>query len=180
MLCWIPRCSFYSILPILLVSWWCLMFRFVFFICFLLVGSSPRWRRSEKNSRFVSDPSCDPSRSAVRRSQGCRLETLQRARCGRCRASSRSWIGQGVRAGEGVQVDEVAAASPSGRPTARCARGRWWNGGAVLAYAQAHPGELASPPPPAQCQIRPDPTRASDRFLFFDSKKAVGRAALSA
>ena len=115
------------------------------------VGSSPRWRRSEKNSRFVSDPSCDPSRSAVRRSQGCRLETLQRARCGRCRASSRSWIGQGVRAGEGVQVDEVAAASPSGRPTARCARGRWWNGGAVLAYAQAHPGELASPPPPAQC-----------------------------
>ena len=36
-----------------------------------MVGSSPRWRRSEKTSRFVSDPSCDPSRSAVRRSQGC-------------------------------------------------------------------------------------------------------------
>ena len=67
--------------------------------------------------------------------------------------SSRSWIGQGVRAGEGLQVDEVEAASPSGRLTTSCSRGRWWNGGAVLAYAQAHPGELASPPPPAQCAV---------------------------
>ena len=38
------------------------------------VGSSPRWVRSDVFSRFASDPSCDPSRSAVRRSQGCGLK----------------------------------------------------------------------------------------------------------
>ncbi len=36
------------------------------------VRSKHKWARSEKNSRFVSDASCDPSRSAVRSSQGCR------------------------------------------------------------------------------------------------------------
>ena len=40
------------------------------------LGSSPRWVRSDVFSRFASDPCCDPSRSAVRRSQGCRLEMV--------------------------------------------------------------------------------------------------------
>ena len=37
-----------------------------------MVGSKHKWAGSEKNSRFVSDPTCDPSRSSVRPSQGCR------------------------------------------------------------------------------------------------------------
>ena len=60
-------------------------------------------------SRFVSDPCCDPSRSTVSPSQGCRLETIHRAQCGQGMVSIHSWIGQGVLAGEGsnIKIDYV-------------------------------------------------------------------------
>ena len=86
--------------------------------------SGDKWARSEKNSRFVSDPSYGTRRSSVRSSAGCRLGTIQRARCGRCIASNRAGIGLGVRAGYVPQVGELAAASPNRRMMASCARGR--------------------------------------------------------
>ena len=67
-----------------------------------VVGSKPRWVRSDVFARYVSDPSCDPSRSAVFLCHGSRRETIQRAQCARCMVSIHSWIGQGVLAGEGL------------------------------------------------------------------------------
>ena len=63
--------------------------------------SSYKWVTSEKSSQIVSDPSCDPSRSAAFLCHGSRRETIQRPQCGRCMVSIHSWIGQGVLAGEG-------------------------------------------------------------------------------
>ena len=88
------------------------------------VGSSYKWVTSEKSSQSVSDPSCGTSRSAVFLCHGSRRETIQRAHCARCMVSIHSWIGQGVLAGEGSYVGEVAAASPNRRMVASCARGQ--------------------------------------------------------
>ena len=119
--------------------------------CALTVGSSYKWVTSEKSSQSVSDPSCGTSRSAVFLCHGSAVKPYSE------RNALAVWF-QSTRGS--AKAFEQAMYRKSARLQQRRRTGGWWlaaradkgwSGCAVLGNGKAHLGELASPPPPAQC-----------------------------